>query len=123
MDKDKEENSIVYSIKDNIKASGYIDDMNRYQYNNLLKFKDKILSEKLLEDFSVYDDVILLKFLRSKKFDVEKTYQMFAESVKWKIEENVEEIEKMKFEELPIIKKLYPHGYHKTDKLVKYFNF
>ena len=59
-----EEGMIIYTINDNIKASGFLSDINRYQYNTLLKLKEKIINEKLLEDFSEYDDASLLKFLR-----------------------------------------------------------
>ena len=110
---------VTYNVNDHIKASGFIHDINGYQFNTLIRFKEKILREKLLDDFSNHDDVTLLKFLRFKTFDLEKTFQMFSECIKWRANENVEEMLYMQFEESSKIKNLYPHGYHQTDKSVK----
>lgn len=123
MEHDTDNDIITYPINNNIKASGYLNDMNGHQYNKLVKLKDKIISEKILSDLSDYEDATLLKFLRARKFDLENTIQMFAECVNFKIKEKVEEIEHMIFDELPMLKKLYPHAYHKTDKLVNFINF
>jgi len=114
-----EDGILIYNVNDHIKATGFINDINSYQLNTLKRLKEKILREKLLDDLSNHDDITLLKFLRFKMFDLEKTFQMIAECIKWRTNENVEEMLNMRFEELPKIKTLYPHGYHKTDKSVK----
>jgi hypothetical protein len=51
------------------------------------------LSEGLLKDFGVYDDLYLLRFLRARKFDLEKTLLMFKNFLKWREENNVDDVE------------------------------
>ena len=67
--------------------------MNKSQYETLEKFKDKILKEGILTEFGNYDDVYLLRFLRARKFDLEKTFLMFNNFLKWRIENEVDQIE------------------------------
>lgn len=47
----------------------------------------------MLSDFNTYDDLYLLRFLRARKFDIEKTNLMFTDFLKWRTENNVDEIE------------------------------
>jgi len=82
----------------------------------LEQFKEKIIKENLLTDLSHFDDLYLLRFLRARKFDLEKTYLMFQNFIKWRIQESVDTIETFEFPELLEVKKHYQHGYHKTDK-------
>ena len=39
-----------------------------------------------------YDDVYFLRFLRARKFDLPKTLTMWNNFVKWRIENNVDQI-------------------------------
>ncbi|KAJ1802950.1 phosphatidylinositol transfer protein csr1 [Coemansia sp. RSA 2599] len=39
-----------------------------------------------------HPDVLMLRFLRARKWDVEKAYRMAVAAVKWRVQENVEEI-------------------------------
>ncbi|KAJ2853030.1 hypothetical protein FB639_006612, partial [Coemansia asiatica] len=39
-----------------------------------------------------HPDVLMLRFLRARKWDVEKAYRMAIAALKWRIQENVEEI-------------------------------
>jgi hypothetical protein len=109
---------VVIKTNDNPEATGFIHNINKIQYNTLQKFKDKLIAEKTLSDFSVYDDIYLLKFLRARKFDIDKTNLMFTEFMKWRAKENVDEIENTRFEDILELKKYFPHTYHKTDKIV-----
>jgi len=68
-------------------------------------------------DFTVYDDYYLLRFLRARKFDLEKANEMFTKFLKWRKDFGTDQIDTFEFNELPVIKLHYPHGYHKTDKL------
>jgi len=70
-----------------------------------------------LSNLSAFDDLYLLRFLRARKFDQEKTFLMFKNFIKWRIDNEVDNIHTYQFPELLDVKKLYPHGYHKTDKL------
>jgi hypothetical protein len=68
-------------------------DLNQTQYDNLQKFKEKLLNDKTLLDFSSYDDLYLLRFLRARKFDITKTALMFENFLKWRKDNQVDEIE------------------------------
>jgi hypothetical protein len=60
-----------------------------------------------------------LRFLRARKFDVEKAYIMFTDCEKWREEFGVDEIVKtFKFDENPLVTSYYPRYYHKTDKVI-----
>lgn len=95
--------------------------MNEIQYNALISFKRIILEKKLINDFSEMDDPVLLRFLRARKFVVQKSFEMFENYLNWRREKNVDELINYKFDCLKELKKVYPHGYHKTDKIVNYY--
>lgn len=103
---------------DDPKASGFYDQLNQSQYDALQKWKTELKDQKVIDNFEVYDDLFLLRFLRARKFDLEKTMLMFKKFLQWRIDMKVEEINNSyELENLIEIKKLYPHGYHRTDKL------
>ncbi len=62
------------------------------QFETLEKFKEKILRENLLTEFGNYDDLYLLRFLRARKFDLEKSFLMFSGFLKWRIDLGVDNI-------------------------------
>ena len=99
-------------------AAGFYDSLNQEQYNALQKFKQQLTEQKVIESFEVYDDLYLLRFLRARKFDLDKTMLMFKKFIQWRADKKVDEIrENFELSELFDVKKLYPHGYHKVDKL------
>lgn len=68
-------------------------------------------------DESRMDDTLLLRFLRARKFDFEKTRTMFLETEEWRKSFGVDDIVKnFDFKEKEEVDKFYPHFYHKTDK-------
>ena len=100
------------------KASGFYDQLNQDQYNALQKWKEQLKTGNVIDNFEIYDDLFLLRFLRARKFDLEKTMEMFKKFLQWRIDMHVDELrESYELENLIEIKKLYPHGYHRTDKL------
>ena len=102
----------------NPKASGFYDELNQEQYNALITWKGQLKDEKVIDNFEVYDDLFLLRFLRARKFDLVKTMEMFKKFINWRVEKNVDDLRENFFlENLIEVKKLYPHGYHRTDKL------
>ena len=102
----------------NPKASGFYDELNQEQFDNLQKWKEQLKNNNIIDNFEIYDDLFLLRFLRARKFDLEKTMEMFKKFLQWRIDMKVEEINNSyELENLIEIKKLYPHGYHRTDKL------
>lgn len=67
----------------------------------------------------MYDDITLLRFLRARKFDWEKTLAMFDKSLKWREEKKVDEMYATfnpNGDLMKEIQELYPHNYHKTDR-------
>lgn len=95
-------------------------ELNRDQYNTLIAFKERINKDGLLSDFVYFNEDYLLRFCRARKFDLEKMMKMFTTFIKWRKEFGTDEIESWEFPERAEVKKYYPHGYHKTDKLVLY---
>lgn len=84
----------------------------------MILFKKLILEKKLLKDFSDIDDPVLLRFLRARKFVVQKSLEMIENYLNWRKEMDVDNLLNYKFDVLKDMKKVYPHGYHKTDKFV-----
>ena len=100
------------------KASGFYDQLNQTQYDALQKWKGNLISENVLPNLDNYDDLFLLRFLRARKFDLEKTMEMFKKFLKWRIDMKVDELlQSYELDHLIEIKRLYPHGYHQTDKI------
>ena len=101
----------------NPNASGFYNELNQAQFNALQQWKQNLTSQNVLPNVDNYDDLFLLRFLRARKFDIEKTMEMFKKFLQWRIDMKVDELrESYQMENLVQIKKLYPHGYHKTDK-------
>ena len=65
-----------------------------------------------------FDDYDLLRFCRARKFDLPAMQIMWQNFIKWREEQKVEDIiETYQYDEFDAVQKVYPHGYHKTDKL------
>lgn len=106
------------TITQNKNPSGFHYDLSELQFQNFVTFKQNLIKDKILTNFDRYDDYYLLKFLRARKFDLEKTMKMFKKFLEWRKKEDVDNIERnFKFTEQLEVKKIYPHGYHKIDKL------
>ena len=100
------------------KASGFYNELNQTQFDALQKWKTQLKDESVIDNFEIYDDLFLLRFLRARKFDLVKTMEMFKKFLKWRIDMKVDELrENYEMENLIEIKRVYPHGYHRTDKL------
>lgn len=95
--------------------SGFPDDCSPEQLEALAKFRTEVRNMGCTDP--PYDDPYLLRFLRARKFDLPKTLLMWNNFIKWRKENNVDEILAKEFPEIPEAKKYYPHGYFRTDKL------
>lgn len=94
--------------------TGYTSNLTDEQKATLEEFRAALVE---LGYSSRLDDASLLRFLRARKFDLERAKTMFVNCETWRESFGTNTIlQDFHYTEKPLVAKMYPQYYHKTDK-------
>ena len=86
-----------FIINNNPNAEGCWNDINHQQIEILNSFKEKLQNELIIPDTNKYSDLFYLRFLRARKFNLNKSFSMIQKYFQWRQKENVDSIMSFQF--------------------------
>ena len=110
-----DENNNGLQIEDNLQNLNKIKtSITGKEIKGLLDLKEYCASMGLEYRFDLYNNDILLRLLKSRKYNIQETYKAFVEFIKFSRQYDLFNLKKVKFPNFDKIRLFYPHGFHKT---------
>ncbi|KAL9235660.1 hypothetical protein vseg_010402 [Gypsophila vaccaria] len=98
-------------------ASIALEDVRDEKEEEAVNVLRRILVDRDLLPLHLDDYHTMLRFLKARKFDLDKTVYMWEEMIKWRKENGVDTvIQDFNYDEYEEVQRYYPHGYHGVDK-------
>ena len=108
----KDKSEIINSIIK--KLINRVDSFTEKEIKGLLQLKEYCASMGLEYRFDLYNNDILLRLLKSRKYNITETYKSFVEFINFTQQYDFFNLNKVKFPNFDKIRLFYPHGFHKT---------
>ena len=93
----------------------YIEDkITKEDLDSIKQFKEYCLNIKFRYDSNIFNDLLLLRFLKANNNNMKNTQKKLINYIKFYTEYLINEIKISEFPNMDKIKLFYPHGFHKT---------
>ena len=110
-----DENNNELQIENNLQNLNKLNiSITEKEIKSLLDLKEYCASMGLEYRFDLYNNDILLRLLKSRKYNIQETYKAFVEFIKFSRQYDLFNLKKVKFPNFDKIRLFYPHGFHKT---------
>ena len=111
----KNGNTLVPNPPSNNKPKTQIpNEITEQEIHAIIKFKEHCALSGLEYRFDLYNNDIILRLLRSRKYNILETYKAFIEFINFTKKYDAFNIRISLFPNMDKIRLFYPHGFHKT---------